>query len=374
MERRLTIFKKRKRIILIAAFPLFILILFLIVYLIADSYINKMNLVAGSGASRNNTVQSTLNNNIDEKEIELTQEEGEKSSISDSPKEEVNLIENRIRMNMEENSIPLLYDDEVLNILLIGTDKRVSGDSERSDAMMLVSVNKKTEKIIVTSLLRDIYLKIPGKNNNRLNAAYAYGGAELLMETIEQNFKLKIDRFVSVDFYAFIEMVNIVGGVRLEVTQEEIPVINNYVKEINLLTGEAENKDYLTAPGEQQLNGKQALGYARDRYIGNNDFERTSRQRRVLEQIYLRVKGLNLIEWNEMLKKLLPQITTNLTEGELFTLILSLPSYIKFDIEQWSIPMASTYTSERIRGMAVLGIDFEKNISNLHEKVYDNVP
>lgn len=238
--------------------------------------------------------------------------------------------------------------------------------------MILVSINKKTKKIIVTSILRDIYLQIPGKkNNNRINEAYAFGGADLLMETIEQNFRIQVEQYASVDFYAFIDIVDAVEGVTLEVTEKEIPVINGYVMELNRLTGQEETKDLLTEPGTLLLSGKQALGYARNRYVGNSDFERTARQRRVLEQIFKKVKNSNLAEIKDLLNIILPHVTTNLTEGEMFSLILSLPSYIDYDIEQWSIPMTGTYTSKRIRGMAVLGIDFNKNIGELHRKVYD---
>jgi LCP family protein required for cell wall assembly len=264
-----------------------------------------------------------------------------------------------------------MKDKSVLNILLIGTDTRQMDGPGRSDAIVLVSINRKTQKIIATSLLRDIYLRIPGKGSNRINAAYAYGGADLLMQTIENNFKIKIDRYASIDFFAFMEVVDAVGGVTLEVTKEEIPVINNYVKELNELTNQSENKGCLTEAGTLLLNGKQALGYARDRYIGYADFERTARQRRILEQLYSKVKDLGLIKLNKLLNIILPQITTNLTEGELFTLILSLPSYAKYDLEQWSVPIENTYTFLSIHRMSVLGMDFNKNIKEINKRIYN---
>jgi anionic cell wall polymer biosynthesis LytR-Cps2A-Psr (LCP) family protein len=119
------------------------------------------------------------------------------------------------------------------------------------------------------------------------------------------------------------------------------------------------------------LSGKQTLGYSRNRYVGNCDFDRTARQRRVLEQIFEKVKTLNIMQIKGLLDKLLPQITTNLSEEEIFTLVLSLPAMTNYQIEQWSIPMDKTYTPMRIRGMAVLGIDFDANINELYKKVYD---
>jgi anionic cell wall polymer biosynthesis LytR-Cps2A-Psr (LCP) family protein len=111
------------------------------------------------------------------------------------------------------------------------------------------------------------------------------------------------------------------------------------------------------------------LGYARNRYIGM-DFERTARQRRVLELIFNKVKDLNLTEINDLLNRVLPQITTNLTEGELFSLILGLPAYSKYSLEEWSIPVKGTYSFVIIRRMDVIGIDFKENIKELQKRIY----
>lgn len=379
MERRQLTPKTRKVMVVLLASMILILLLLITSYLLVHSYINKMNLVS---TSENTDLSITAEAEVDSIDLEIEQDEIEPfenvdsdaadSNGPDSPVNEITTIEDNIRNNMEENSIPIIYDKNVFNLLLIGSDTRRSGGAGRSDAMILVSINKKTKKIIVTSILRDIYLQIPGKkNNNRINEAYAFGGADLLMETIEQNFRIQVEQYASVDFYAFIDIVDAVEGVTLEVTEKEIPVINGYVMELNRLTGQEETKDLLTEPGTLLLSGKQALGYARNRYVGNSDFERTARQRRVLEQIFKKVKNSNLAEIKDLLNIILPHVTTNLTEGEMFSLILSLPSYIDYDIEQWSIPMTGTYTSKRIRGMAVLGIDFNKNIGELHRKVYD---
>lgn len=224
---------------------------------------------------------------------------------------------------------------------------------------------------MATSFLRDIYLQIPDRGNNRINAAFAYGGADLLMDTMEQNFKLKVDKYASIDFYSFIDVVDAIGGVTIDVTEEELPVTNQYIMSLNKLTGQDMNKDVLTASGMLLLNGKQALAYSRNRYIGNGDFSRTQRQRKVLEQIFEKVKKLNLIQMKKLLDVALPDITTNLSEGQIFSLVLSLPSYMKYSIEQWSVPTSDSYQSLRIRGMAVLGINFDKNINEIYQKIYN---
>ena len=367
--------------ILITSITSLLLVVSLFAFLIINSYINKMQLISSED---NTLIDKTLENEKLASEIDLKSlsesgtdqpsdieiETVDAASVNASQQDEILTFEENIRINMESNQTPIMQDKDVFNILLIGSDTRKVGGNGRSDAMIVISINKKTKEIIATSLLRDIYLHIPGKSNNRINAAYALGGADLLMDTLEENFKLQIDRYVSVDFFAFIDIVDAIGGVTLEVSEKDIPVINGYIEEINTLTGQEITEDQLTEEGTYLLNGKQTLGYVRNRYVGNSDFERTNRQRKVLEKIFEGVKGLNLLELNKLMNTLLPQVTTNLTQGEIFSLILSVPSYAKYDLKQWRIPIDGSYTGVRIKGMSVLGIDFEKNIKEIQRKIY----
>lgn len=366
---------KKRILIAICILITLILGLFLSVFLIINNYINKMNLVntqteASLEASVTDTIVESGSSSEDNPELGTSPESAANPQAPDSSEADISAAENIIKENMQADSTPIMEDKDVFNILFIGSDTRKSGGTGRSDAMIVISINKKTKAITATSFLRDIYLQIPGRKNNRINEAYAVGGEDLLMDTLEQNFKLKINKYVSVDFYAFIDIVDAVGGVTLDVTDKEIPVINRYIAEINRLTGQELTKDSLTKEGKLLLNGKQALGYSRNRYVGNNDFERTDRQRRVLEQIFLGVKDLNLIDMNNLLNVILPQVTTNLTKGELFSLILSLPSYRKYELQQWRVPINGSYTDLRIRGMEVLGIDFEENINEIQSRIY----
>lgn len=369
-------YKKKpiRKILLIVAIIIVTIVSISIIgsYLILHNYINKMNLVSTEDNTYNllpSKDETDLQPEFDSS-IDLA-DNSESPDISDSPEDEVTSLEEEIRNNMEANQTPIMQDKDVFNILLIGSDTRkTDGRRGLSDAMIIISINKKTKTTTATSILRDIYLQIPGKQNNRINAAYALGGADLLMDTIEQNFKIQVDRYASIDFFAFIDIVDAVGGVTLEVTEKEIPVINKYITEINRLTNQEETLDHLIEPGTLLLNGKQALGYARNRYIGNNDFERTARQRRVLEQVFHKIKDIGLLELNSLMNKILPQVTTNLTQGEIFSMILSLPSYAKYDLQQWSIPVNGSYSNMRIRGMAVLGIDFDKNIKEIQKRIY----
>ncbi len=368
--------KKRKGMVLLLL--LLASVLLAAAFFAIHSYIHKMNIRPASSDMGLRLEESSGQQWDDRSEAEATAEdaeinsEKEENNLPDSSQDQIDDMEEEIRTNMEKDSKSIVYDKNVFNILLIGSDSRKSGGSGRSDTMLLVSINKKNKKIVVTSLLRDIYLQIPGKSNNRLNAAYAFGGADLLLSTIEQNFKVPVERYASIDFYAFIDIVDAVGGITLDVGEKDVPVINKFITEINKLTGQEEKMDHLTVPGTLLLNGKQALGYVRNRNVGNADFDRTARQRKALEQIVDKVKKLNLLEMKELLDVILPQVTTNLSEGEIFSLILALPSYMSYDTQQWSIPEANSYTALRIRGMAVLGIDFDENVDALHKKLYQD--
>lgn len=262
-----------------------------------------------------------------------------------------------------------MEDKDVLNILLIGSDARDTKSRGRSDAMMILSINKKKETIILTSLLRDIYLDIPGKTGNRLNAAYAIGGPRLLMETIEHNFRIKLDKYISVDFFAFMEIIDAIGGVTVEISDKELEYMNKHISEINKILKEDKKNDLLNSSGEILLNGKQTLGFSRLRYIGT-DFARTARQRKVMEQIFKKLKNIGFNKLIDILNIVLPKVTTNFKELEIISHVLRLPDYLGYEFVQWSIPEKGSYSNEKIKGMAVLLIDFEENINQIFNKIY----
>lgn len=261
--------------------------------------------------------------------------------------------------------------DGVTNILLIGNDSRENGEDGRSDAMILLSISNKTKTIQMTSLLRDMYVEIPGHDGNRLNAAYAYGGAELLMETIEQNLGISVNRYVLVNFEAFANLVDAVGGVDLELTNDEVQYVNGYLVEYNMLTGKPEGTDYLDASlsGMIHLNGPQALAYTRNRYIGT-DFGRTERQRKVLSAVIKNLPKAVVTNPVGLMDGLLPNLTTNLTSGECYGLGLQAGKLLTYEIVQGSVPVDGSYQNATIRGMAVLQVDFEKNKEYLQSSIY----
>lgn len=303
---------------------------------------------------------------VDEIEKSLNDDE---SDSSETDSDTVTSVNDTNLQNYNTMSADVMSDPDVTNILLIGTDTRDTSERGRSDSMILVSLNTRTNKLLMFSFLRDIYIYIPGVGSTRLNHAYAYGGAELTMQTIEGNFGIEIDKYVKVDFFSFIEAIDAVGGVDITVTDAEAELINDYLGEINNLVGDKSGSDKLSGGGDLHLNGKQALCYARIRYIGT-DFERTRRQRDVLNQVIEKVEGMSLGELDSFLDTVLPLITTNISSSEFFSYMMNASEYTSYTRVADSIPISGTYSFMTVRGMSVIGIDFTQNANILRNNIY----
>jgi len=242
-------------------------------------------------------------------------------------------------------------DKDVTNILLIGIDG--DEDVDRSDTMMLVSINESTETITMTSFLRDIYLEIPGRGNDRLNAAFVYGGVSLLIETLEYNFGVKIDSYAMVGFSGFKNVIDALGGITMELTDEEISYLE--------LEPNDDNTYY--------FNGAWALRFVRIRKL-DSDFERTDRQKRLLTEVMTEFKSASVLELNNLLTSVLSEITTNLTEKDLLGMISSWSSYSKYDIATSAIPIDGSYEYIYVGDMSVIDVDFDANREYLAEAIY----
>jgi len=232
---------------------------------------------------------------------------------------------------------------EPVSILLIGQDHQEGVPGSRSDSIILCTFQPESNRLILTSFLRDLYLPIPGYGNNRINAAYAFGGASLLKQTLEQNFQLDIQGSIEVDFDQFAGIVDLLGGVEISLRQDEAKLISQ------------ETGTKLTE-GIQTLNGTQALSYARIRRLDSDgDFSRTDRQRRLLETIWDSFQGSSTLTMIRLLRQILPMITTDMSASQLLNLALDcLPRLSGVHIENIRIPGQGQYTDKRIDGMAVL--------------------
>ena len=236
----------------------------------------------------------------------------------------------------------------VLNILLVGQDRREGESQARSDSMILCTFNKHTKQLTMTSFLRDLYVSIPGYHDNRINAAYSEGGISLLRETLEQNFGVEIDGTVEVDFTQFSGIVDLLGGVEIELRQDEANVINQE-------TGGA------LEAGVRTLNGMEALAYSRIRKLdADGDFSRTNRQRKVMSALFTSLKDIKITAVIPLLNELLPMITTDMNSGQLLLCALEVfPMLSGTQIVSQHIPANGTYTDQTIDGMAVLVADMD---------------
>lgn len=260
-------------------------------------------------------------------------------------------------------------ENEVINILLLGEEALGSGGGRgRTDMMMIATMNTKEKTFKLTSLMRDMLVQIPDYKDNKLNTAYEIGGIQLLYKTMEVNFDLKVDGYVLVGFDDFEDIINKLGGVEITLTPEEARYLNN--------------TNYITKPeyrnvraGTQILNGNQALGYCRVRYVSTsdkqlNDFGRTSRQRAVLNAIFNQYKTKSLPELALILNDILPFITTDIKKDQFESYLKTAMSMGLSEVQNMRIPADNTFEEGYVRKMSVLIPDLQENTRILHEFIF----
>ncbi|MCD8328088.1 MAG: LCP family protein [Ruminococcus sp.] len=282
--------------------------------------------------------------------------------------------EEELREQLKAAQENFVSDDNVTNILIIGEDIRDTENETtgNTDVMMLCSINSETQEVTLTSFMRDMYVEIAdtGGTYAKLNAAYSMGGAELTMKTLQNNFGVDVDKYVLFNFYTFIDIVDACGGVDIRISDEEAEGMQDPMAEQNNYLGNETGTDYLTEGGTYHMNGNQALAYARLRYVGNADFERTERQRRVVTKIAEQAQDMSLVELSDLLDTVLRELETNLTDGEIAYLLYHSSTLLSYDINQLRIPADGMYSNETIRGSAVLVVDLEASIKLFQETVY----
>lgn len=249
--------------------------------------------------------------------------------------------------------------DKVYQLLMIGTDHRDDSWNGNSDVMILATINKAQEKITITSFMRDLYADIPGHGVHKLNYAYAVGGGDKLEETLENNYRLEIDNYAVVDFGTMAKIVDTVGGVAMEISDAECEVLNGYLNSMDA------QEDYLPGGGEYILNGNQAVAYMRIRYVGNNDYQRTQRQRDVLKAIFASVGELDMQELLVITKEVLQNVEHNIGLWQLLELVGMISDMTSYELEENRIPYDDLYTSQG----EMLVPDFEATIERLHESL-----
>lgn len=307
-------------------------------------YISKLNLI-------NYDTNSTISYNF--------------SPVSDDTKD-IGLPPD-IEVESNVTSLPLpkgdIYKDEnVLNILLLGTDERTKEfrNDARSDSMMVLSLNLKTYKAKLVSFERGMGVPIEGRNIDWLTHTFHYGGANLVMKTIRDCFKLDLEKYIRVNFHTFEQLVDSVGGVDITLTEKEVNGMNDW-----MYAG-------ISQPGLNHLNGFQALCYCRLRHI-DSDWYRIQRQRTTIQAIINKTKDLDVFEFNKLLNDVLPLVQTNLTKGEITTLLSKAINFKGVQLDQKTIPEKNTYTGATgVDGRSFFKVDFEANAEILRKFFYES--
>ena len=257
------------------------------------------------------------------------------------------------------------------NILLLGTDSRTSEMDSRTDTMIVLSVNAVTGQAKLTSIMRDTWVDIPGHGGGKLNAACVYGGPALTVRCVNENFGLNIERYALVNMQCLVDIVDALGGIRLDVTSEESSAINALIA--SDANAHDENSEFATDPvpaGTQVLlNGRQALAYVRIRK-SDSDYARTSRQRVVLETIARRLQQESMMNLMGMAMSLLNNVETNLSLDEIMAIATVGVSADMGSVEEMRVPVDGTFESGMFGDTWCIKPNFAQNAALLHSFIY----
>ncbi len=339
-----------RRTILISVLSMLLIICIPVFSVINELYIvsSSINIIGGK-------------QNISDEDLEQYRRDDTDSSLSNS---DINVIEDanaQIMAFMEANKEPIPAGEYgIINILLIGCDSNSYEGYLRSDSMIILSIDAERNSVKLVSLMRDMRVLV-GKHYDKLNAAFAYDSSgQLLLDTIEKNFLIHIDDFVCINYRAFKDAVDTLGGVTVTVDEGDIAAINKCI---------SDETHHITHAGEQLLNGAQTLGFCQMRKVGT-DIARTARQRIVMTELLKMAKDMSLSEMNDLIEATLPNIKTNMTQGEIFYLALKAASLKDFSIEQMRIPIDHSWEDLIVDERWYISFNHQKNVDALHKLIF----
>ena len=307
--------------------------------------------------------------NIENKDDIVTQAE---EFENDYDKIDMDAVEEDSELDWDDMGYNTESMDGVINILLCGEEAMAEskvGARGRTDCIMIATINNNQKALKLTSIMRDTYVKIPGYKNNKINASYAIGGMPLLLKTVESNFGIDIDGYVLVGFDGFEDIIDALGGVEIDLTEKEVKYLNstNYI---------SEESNRNVQVGKHLLNGNQALGYSRVRYVetGNglhDDFGRNYRQRTVLNQVFNRYKESSVTDVVTLLPKVMKLVTTDMSESTILSYAANVLTLGTTEIETYKVPVDNYYRGARVRRMSVLYItDIGATRNELHKFIF----
>ncbi len=266
------------------------------------------------------------------------------------------------------------YSSQIRSIALFGIDVgRNKYDVPHSDSIIIATIDPERKKIKLTSIMRDTYVKIKGHGKSKICDAYAFGGPQLALRTLNENFGLNIRDYATVDFFTLEKAIDVLGGVTLEVKASELKELNYRVKE----AAELQNKPpvLLKASGIQSLNGIQAVAYCRIRKIGNGDFERTSRQRIVLSELINKAQASGIVKYHYLASEIFPLIETSLSNSDILKLGRQVISTGITQVEHHRFPLDGYCKGEMINGVWYLALkpDIEATKEQITRFIYKDI-
>ena len=280
-------------------------------------------------------------------------------------KEELNITEEaEKKINIFENS------KSIINVLLLGTDQREEDEASRSDSMMIASIDPVNGNIKLASLMRDTRVAIEGHGQDKLGHAYAYGGPQLALKTVNSNFDMNITYYATIDYIGLVNIIDSIGGVEIDIKDYEIEWANIIITDI----AELNKAPYtpITEEGLQLLNGVQAVGYSRIRKAGDGDYERTERQRKVLSEVFHKVIKKNVTQIPNLINTFAPYLETNITSTYMLKIGVSVLNSGISEVLQARFPTDNTSGGKILNERWYLVFDREDTITELHKFIFDN--
>ena len=256
------------------------------------------------------------------------------------------------------------------NIALLGIDSRADdyGLGNRSDCIIIASLNQKTKDIKLISVYRDTYMQVEENGKqvlDKVTHAYSYGGAQNALKSLNTNLDLNITEYVTVNFDAVIAAVDAMGGVTIDIDSSELKYINDYIDATSQSSGV--KSSHITKTGKQTLDGVQAVAYSRIRYTEGGDYKRTERMRTVIEAMLTKAKTLSIGQLNKLVDTILPRVSTNITSTEILSLVPSIASFNITESMGWPYETQGI-TLDRWYGVPVT---LESNVEKLHKEVFE---
>lgn len=336
--------KKRKGLIILCCVLAFILVALLVFFIWWKSFFGQMERIDGPEGTLSSSEEEAILNQGETVGTDFT---GPSYSKDDAT-------------TPSGPADALFLDEDLIHILLVGQDRRPGQGRQRSDAMIMCTLNLEEKSLTFTSFLRDVWINIPNKYPERLNVPYAIGGFDLLNETLEYNFGIRADYNAEVDFSGFKDIIDVIGGVDIELTDAESRYLNKY------------HNSWGLQKGFNHLSGEQALEYARIRAL-DSDFGRTNRQRNVLYAIVEKTRNLSLKQLYALADSIMPLMKTDMTDADIAKLIVTAVKILpELTIEDQSFPISGAYQFASIDGKSVIYLNetnLEKNLENLKQTI-----